>query len=60
MKTFTCNSTFRMTVEEVKPGLDRLTFFELMGGRWVQLGPSELWSRAASLELFDGMEEASV
>lgn len=60
MKTFICDSVTKLTVEEVQPGLDRLTFFELMGGRWVQLGPSELWSRAASLELFDGMEEASV
>lgn len=47
----------RLTVEEVAPGLDRITFWERMGCRWVQLGPSELWSRAASLELFDDYEE---
>ena len=38
-----CNSYTKLTVEEIRPGMDRLTVFELMGGRWVKLGPSETW-----------------
>ena len=56
MKEYICNGVTRLTVEEVEPGLDRLTVYELMGGRWVQLGPSELWSRAASIEVIESWE----
>lgn len=46
----------RIVVEEVRAGVDRITFYELMGGRWMQLGESEDWSRAASIEVIDDYE----
>ena len=46
----------RIEVEEVRAGVDRITFYELMGGRWVRLGEPEDWSRVASMEVIEGYE----
>ena len=46
----------RIEVEEVRAGVDRITFYELMGGRWVRLGEPEDWSRAASMEVIEDYE----
>lgn len=56
MKEYICNGVTKLTVEEIAPGLDLLTFYEKMGDRWVQLGPSENWSRAASIEVIENYE----
>jgi len=37
--------------EKVSDDTYRATFYELTAGRWIQLGPSELWSAELALEL---------
>ena len=59
MKTYVHNEIYKLTVKEKEPGVDVLTFYELMGGNWVQLGPPESWSRAASLEVIDSFGGAA-
>lgn len=60
VKTYICNGRTKLTVKEIKPGVDELTVFELMGDRWVQLGPPEWWTRSASLEVIEAWEEGAV
>ena len=42
-------------VEEVSKKTDKIACFELMGGRWVQLGDAEYYSKESSFEITFGM-----
>ena len=49
MKTY-IKGAHKLTVEEIAPGMDRFTFYEKLGSRWVQMGPAETWRRIARRE----------
>lgn len=40
----------KLTVEEVNGNTVRLTWFEMMGGRWTMLGTPESWGKDAAAE----------
>jgi hypothetical protein len=39
------NGMHKMLVEEIGEDAAEVSWLENMGGRWVQLGPAETWSR---------------
>ena len=43
-------------VKEVSEDMEKVTCFELMGGRWVQLGDAEYYSKSCCLEITFGMK----
>lgn len=47
----------KWTIEE-KPGYYVFTLYELTADRWIMLGPPEVWSAAAALELLEELETA--
>jgi len=56
MREFITDGGFHKWTVEQKTGFYVFTLFENMGGRWVQLGPPEVWSSSAALELLEAIE----
>jgi hypothetical protein len=51
----TADGLHRWTIEP-SIGYYTFTLYEMMGGRWVQLGPPEVWSSCAAIELLEELE----
>ena len=56
MREFITDGGFHRWTVENHGGYYVFTLFEDMGGRWVQLGPPEVWTSCAALEILEALE----
>lgn len=40
----------KVVISEIDETTSRVTFLEKMGGRWVKLGPAEIWNTEDAIE----------